>query len=181
MDKAIVLEAVCREFHFQFAELGRPVAQFISHQSHVGVTRRLRTERGRWRGRIASSANVPRRTASPGPSGFRRFRACGERLAKSQKEQQDEREKVSRLQQAILEVACQMSQGEEDVERAALGVAETKDPTSRGESDIAGLRTPTADGSAKVAGLKPHPSDAVREESGTGACEVERGMRELQG
>jgi hypothetical protein len=72
-----------------------------------------------------------------------------------------------------------MGQGEEDVERAALGVAETTDPRSRGESDIA--RSADTDGSAKVEGLKAHPSDAVREESGTGACDVERGMRELQG
>jgi cell division protein FtsB len=153
MENAIDLESLSREF--QFVELGRQVADFVSQHPHTEVVRlksamldlqrqiagqnrelcQLAEANGRWRAERDSQLACLR-----------------EAIDEVAKKQRHEREKVSGVQEVMGEVRRQiegvtikLSETHTAVERT-----ETKDRTSRVESDVAGLRAAMADWSAKV-------------------------------
>jgi uncharacterized caspase-like protein len=141
MGNALDLESVIKQF--QFVELGRQVAEFLSQHPHIDVIP-LKSANTEAAGGAGSGALPAYRGEwAEQNSQLEGLRGAIDEVAKKQRH---EREKVSELREAMGEVRRLMNQTEEDVERAALGLAETMNRTSRIESDVAvcGKRWQTA-------------------------------------
>jgi chromosome segregation ATPase len=174
MGNVLDLESLTKEF--QFAELGRQVAEFLPQHPHVDVIRLksavadLERHLARQDRELCQLAEANGWATAEQDSQLEGVRRAIDEVAKKQRH---ERKKVSGLQEAMGEVRRQMNQTEEAVERrvgpleqAALELAEAKDRTSRVESDVTSLRAAMADNSEKVeevrrevAGLNAQLSD----------------------
>jgi hypothetical protein len=155
---AINVESLSGEF--QFLELGRQIREFISQRPHVEVavlqstTSDLQKQLAGQNREVCQFAEADGWARAERDSQLEGMRVAIGEVAKKQRH---ERKKVSELQEAMGKVRRQiegvminLSETDEAVEWAALGLAESKDRTSRAESVVAGLRAAMADGSAKV-------------------------------
>jgi chromosome segregation ATPase len=157
MGNVLDLDALTKEF--QFVELGRQVAEFVSQQHHIDVIR-LQSAIADLRRRLAEANG--RLRAEPNSQ----LEALRGAIGEIEKKQRHEHKNVSGLREAVGKVPRQMNQTEEALKSAALGLAETKDRKSRVQSDVVGLREGMADDNAtveevqrQVAGLKAQVSE----------------------